>query len=202
MNYQENNVGTLDLIAGPMFSGKTSELLRRLFNEAAIGLKVLYINHADDTRSSGPFSTHNPLYKERLSEKSKVSFISISELSQLKNVSDWDVIGIDESQFFTDLYECVYRFVDVENKHVIVSGLNGSYQRKWFGHILELEPMSDSYTKLAAWCQECASHTPRRRIRAPFTHKIVEGDDIKEVGGSNKYIPVCRGCYHLLNIYS
>lgn len=198
--------GTLDLIGGPMFSGKTSELLKRLFNEAEIGLKVLYVNHSSDNRSEGPFSTHNPLYKEKLSQMSKVDFTSAKDLSEIF-LSDkfqiYDVIGVDEAQFFGDLTKIVEILVDKLHKQVIVAGLNGSYKRRGFGNgfgnILELEPLSDTYTKLKSFCRRCAESIPRRRREAPFTHRIDSTEGIKIVGGKDKYMPVCRSCYTDLN---
>jgi len=189
--------GTLDLIGGPMFSGKTTELLRRLFIEAEIGLNVLYINHSNDNRSEGPFSTHNPLYKKELSTMSNVSFISAVQLSNLD--FKCDVIGIDEAQFFDDLVDVVEKMVEKEGKHVIVSGLNGDFRRRKFGHLLDLEPLSDSYTKLQSYCKQCAMSTPKKRTLAPFSHRISRVGDVNEVGGYNKYIPVCRECYLHLN---
>ena len=86
---------SLKLILGCMYSGKTTELLRRLFNEAEVGLNVLYINHASDNRSAGPFSTHNPLYKQKLSTHSNVTFKSGKALKNIINLEEYDVIGID-----------------------------------------------------------------------------------------------------------
>jgi thymidine kinase len=191
--------GTLDLISGPMFSGKTTEVLRRLFNEAEVGLKVLYINHSSDNRSNGPFSTHNPLYKEKLSVESNVTFASTDYLAFFTPVIyKYDVIGIDEGQFFEDLYDTVCLWVETHSKHLIVAGLSGDFRRKKFGAILELEPFSDTYTKLTSYCKICAQN--KKRNIAPFTHKISGNiSTTKEIGGSDKYIPVCRKCYELMN---
>lgn len=196
---QPDPVGTLDLIAGPMYSGKTTELLRRLFNEAEVGLNVLYINHSSDNRSKGSFSTHNPLYKEKLSSQSNVTFKTGETLLEVVKFDDeFDVIGIDEGQFFSDLYDVVSTLVEAHSLHVIVSGLNGDFRRKKFGSILDLEPLSDSYTKLTSYCKICAETKTRKA--APFTLKI-GGDSSKttEVGGRDTYIPVCRGCYQTHN---
>lgn len=192
----ESEQGILDLIAGPMFSSKTTTLLGRLFAEAAIGKKVLYINHSKDNRSEGDFSTHNPLYKEKPKHKS-VEFVVLSSMLKIENPENYDVIGVDEGQFFKDLIQGVIYLVEELDKHVIVAGLNGSHKRDKFGDVLELEPMSDTYTKLTAWCLECAKK--KLRVPAPFTHKISGGGNLEEIGGIDKYIPVCRRCYKRLN---
>lgn len=191
---EDTLVGTLELITGPMFSGKSSELLRRLFTESEVGLNVLYINHSSDTRSKGPFSTHNPLYKEQLSARPNVSFLSTSSLSSIFNIEQYDIIGIDEAQFFDDLYETVKLWVETHNKHLIVAGLSCDFRREKFGSILDLEPLADEYMKLTSYCKLCARI--KKRSIAPFTRKI-SGDSstTKEIGGSDKYISVCRKCY-------
>ena len=89
----------------------STELLRRLFKESAIGVKCIYINHLNDTRSVEGFSTHNPLYKEKLSSESGVTFVSTKDLSSV-DVSRYDVIGVDESQFFDNLLRDILHWVD------------------------------------------------------------------------------------------
>lgn len=189
--------GTLNLITGPMYSGKTTTLLRRLFIEAEIGNRVLYINHASDTRSSGPFSTHNPLYKQELAQQSKVKFVSTECLNDVGQQAEiHDVIGIDESQFFgKELVSFVHTLVEDQHKHVIVTGLDGNFKREKFGFILDLIPMADTYEKLVSYCKICASKQPRIQKKAPFTKRIVNDDDEVLVGGKESYVPVCRACY-------
>lgn len=186
--------GYLHLIIGPMFSGKTTALLRLLFNEAAIDLRVLYINHERDNRSEGPYSTHNPLYKEQLSSKSNVNFVSSKELNGL-DIKEYDVIGIDESQFFDDLEEVV-SWCDLHKKKVIIAGLDGDYKRDKFGKILDLIPKAEKIEKLTAYCKICAGKNPRIVKEASFTKRIEESEDQILVGGSDKYLPVCRSCYN------
>lgn len=188
--------GILDLIWGPMFSGKTTEVLRRAFVEAEIGMKVLYINHSFDDRTDEPFSTHNPLYKERLSTHTHIDFLKTADLNSV-DVKGYDVIVIDEAQFFEDLALCVKLLVDLCRKHVIVCGLIGDYQRKTFGSISELLPLADSCTMLTSHCRECAKY--KIRTPAPFVHRFSGGDSKVEVGAGDKYIPVCRKCYLSLN---
>ena len=65
-------------------------------------------------------------------------------------------------------------------------------------HIDWAEPLSDTYTKLTAWCLECANRS-KKRTPAPFTHRICGGEELEEAGGIDKYIPVCRSCFIKLN---
>ena len=191
-----NGEGYLHVLTGPMFSGKTSALLRLLFNEAAVGLDVLYINHERDNRSTGHYSTHNPLYREKLSERSNVSFISVKELSSLAGgIKKYDVIGIDEAQFFPDLKD-VISWVDKYGKKVIVAGLDGDFRREKFGSVVDLIPTADKIEKLTAYCQICASKTPKIIKLAIFTLRTAATNDVILVGGSDDYKPVCRTCYN------
>ena len=181
--------GKLDLIVGCMYSGKTINLLGRLVVCADLGLKVLYINHSLDDRNPGySISTHNPLISL---ENNKIDSISVSTLKGLRK-EEYDVIGIDEAQFFDiSLYNFCKTHVEVYKRHVIVSGLDSDSNRNKFGHIIDLIPLADSIHKMRAFCDECGP----RKTKALFSYKTVMNDNIIDVGGKNKYIPLCRECY-------
>lgn len=192
--------GCLELITGPMFSGKSSESLRRLLIDEEIGFNVVYINHSSDTRSSGPFSTHNPLYKKTLENDRKIKFLSSDTLKGLtEQIKEFHIIGVDEAQFFPDLAEVVLSWVEDLNKKVIVAGLTADFQRKRFGQLLDLEPFADSFTRLTSYCLPCARSKRKKIIDAIFTHRTVKFDGQVQVGGAETYIPVCRRCYKSLN---
>ena len=180
---------SLDLIIGPMYSGKTTELIRRLNIYASMHLKVLYVNAKIDTRSSNEFSTHNPM------------FLSLGDLKAVKveklidlEFAACDVIGIDEAQFMPDLIEYAMKFVEEYKIKVIVAGLNGDHARKPFGQVLDLIPLCDDIQKLSPFCGICCD---REKIikKAPFTKRIVSGSDTVVIGGKETYIPVGRECY-------
>ena len=80
--------------------------------------------------------------------------------------------------------------VDVKNKHVVVSGLDGDSFRSPFGDIIKLIPICDTVNKLTAYCNRCNNGT-----LAPFTKKLQRGNSVIDIGGSDKYIPVCRNHY-------
>lgn len=112
---------SLDLIIGPMFSGKTTELIRRLTKFASVGKKCLYINSSIDTREKNNFSTHNPT----ITRLNNIESIKIKEFNNnfIKDISHYDIIGIDESQLFTsNLKYNVLSLVEQYDKHVIMSG--------------------------------------------------------------------------------
>jgi len=182
--------GKLDVIIGNMFSGKSSELIRRINTIKSINSNLIVINYILDNRySNDSVCTHDKNSIKCL----KTEFLLKIDHSLLKNI---DYIFIDEGQFFTDLYDFVKVYVDIHRKHVIVSGLDGDYNRNKFGHMIDIIPLSDSVVKLKAYCIKCSNG-----IEAPFTKKIINenfiDDNIIDIGSDNKYIPVCR--YHYFN---
>lgn len=183
-----------------MFSGKTSSLLDKLYRDYAIGLNVLYINHVLDDRNSESFSTHNPIFSKKAKTKTDISFIKSKNLKSLLNLVDkYDVIGIDEAQFFNDLLECVPHIVEKYKKKVYIASLDGTFERKPFGDIYKLISFSDSFTKLHSYCKECSNKKPKVISKALFTYKINNDNNKIDIGGIDKYIPVCRKCFVDLN---
>ena len=203
------NSGELHLIIGPMWSGKTTALLQKLFNESVIGVKCIYINHLKDTRSNECFSTHNPLYKEKLSKESGVTLTSASRIKEV-NVEEYQVIGIDESQFFDNLVEDVLDLVDKKKKIVYISGLNGDKDRNKIGDITELIPHMDSCTFLKGYCKLCAKSGIKKESLFSFrfttsvcTTSVCTNtgscttNSVIDIGSDDKYMPLCRKCYLL-----
>lgn len=190
-------MASLHIILSSMYGGKTNSLLREVSSDAAMGLQCLYVNHSLDTRSTTIFSTHNKLLKVE-GEIENIKFVKTDRLSTVE-VAGFDVVAIDEAQFYEDLYECVCKFVDVDRKKVLVAGLDGNSNRQKFGQILDLIPMSDTVVKLLPYCKRCADAEPKRLVKAPFTHRFVKSADVILVGGSEYYQPVCRSCYLELN---
>jgi len=192
--------GTLYLRIGPMFSGKTTWLDGELTELVDTGFQVLKITHSDDVRTdvascddSG--STHNSSHR---SLSDKISRMRASHLSNI-DVSKYHVIGIDESQFFPDLLEVVENWVENLGKHVRVAGLDGDAFKRKFGQTLDLIPISDEVVKLNARCSICLDELRRIHFRGnilaivgPFTKRLGTSTAQKDVGGADKYIPVCR----------
>ena len=180
-----NEHGRLELIIGNMFSGKTSELVRRINREKSINKKILIINYIDDNRySSDSIATHDQI---------KIKCLKVKDLYKVTNIiSQYDSFFIDEGQFFKDIYSFVKTLVDIHKKHVVVCGLDGDFNRNKFGDIITLIPLCDTVDKLCAYCSKCNNGT-----LAPFTKKIKSGNQIIDIGSDDKYIPVCR--YHFFN---
>lgn len=109
------------------------------------------------------------------------------------DLNDYKVIGIDEGQFFEDLYEFVKYCVQNLGKTLYVSGLDGTSEMKSFGQMCSLVPIADTFVKLQAICKQCYVETGCY-IEAPFTKYV--GGELKstdeKVGGLDIYQPTCR----------
>lgn len=103
-------------------------------------------------------------------------------------VDEYDVIGIDEGQFFPDIVEFCETVANA-GKIVIVAALDGTFQRRPFGHVLELIPLAEDVVKLKAVCMSCQGD-------AAFSKRLGSEMEVELIGGADKYVAVCRSCYH------
>lgn len=190
---ENNKCGFLDIIVGPMYSGKTNKLMSELNVYSTMGASVLYINSSLDNRSDNDFSTHNPM----LTTLGCVDGCKTETLYEMySKCKNYLIIGIDEAQFFPDLKDFVLDLVEKEGKRVIVAGLSGNFKRESFGQIFDLVSYCDRFTKLSSFCQECAS---LKKIKeAHFSYRLMDKEKNKEnihIGSKKEYIPLCRECY-------
>lgn len=163
-----------------MFSGKTTELMRRMKRYQIANYNCLVIKYANDTRyDKEALATHD---KQTLPATSAVTL-----LPMVGEASEYDVIGVDEGQFFPDVVTFCEQMAD-RGKTVIVAALDGTYQRKGFGNILELVPLAESVVKLTAVCMQCYGE-------ASFTKRKGAETAVEVIGGADKYLATCRACY-------
>lgn len=187
----------LEVILGPMFSGKTSRLLEIYKKYIFCNSSICVINHSNDTirYSKTMLSTH---------DGTQIPCIHTETLSELWNnlvgqgqhnvdIKSFDVILINEGQFFPDLYRTVVDML-AHNKTVYVCGLDGDYKREKFGQILDLIPICDKVEKLNAFCALCKNGTP-----GIFSLRTSTELEQCVVGDSGAYMAVCRKCYCSLN---
>ena len=171
----------LTIIMGNMFSGKTSELIRRLKRYKVIGKKIVVINSSKDTRSPDEvLNTHDGVQFPCL----KVDHISHCIISD--TFCSAEIVAIDEAQFFSNLKEFVEMCLFLE-KSVIIVGLDGDYKQRKFGEVIDCIPLASDVVKLSALCMDCKNGTP-----GPFTKRIVKSDALELVGGTDMYKAVCR----------
>ena len=178
-------MGKLEIFLGPMFAGKSTEIIRRIRKMKFIGKKILVVKPQIDNRYNEDKITSH--------DYETADCIIVTNLSEL-NVKDYNTIIIDEGQFFNDLKEYVISWVDIFDINVVVAGLDGDFQRQPIGQMLELIPHADSCIKLNALCSKCKDGT-----NASFTHRIIHSNEQILIGGSDTYIPLCRKCYLNMN---
>ena len=173
----------LEIILGSMFSGKTSRLVEIYKQCKFCNIPVKVINHSIDNRYDDELlSTH---------DKVKIPCIKTNKISVVMkelDLENTEVILINEGQFFEDLYEMVEDMLK-NGKKVYIGGLDGDFERKKFGQILDLIPLCDKVTKLSSLCSTCKNGTPG------IFSKRISLEKEQTVVGSDNYIPVCRNCY-------
>ena len=197
---QKNMEGYLELIIGPMWSGKTSKLLELYKQFTFCEINTLVINYANDTRySQTKLSTHDrreiPCTQVlHLCEVANIvpASTSITPSNNVSTIQDTfdacEVILINEGQFFKDIVPWVKCAVETHHKKVYVCGLDGDFRREAFGNWLDLIPFCDEVTKLRSYCGCC------KKRPALFTHRKTDAQE-QELIGTDEYLPVCRKCY-------
>jgi thymidine kinase len=180
--------GYLEIIIGPMFSGKSTEIIRKIRLLRLIDNKILVIKPLIDNRYlTDKITSHN--YES-------VDCIVVNNLSEIDEniIKNLDAIVIDEGQFFNDLFCIVKKWLNTYNIKIIIAGLDGDFQQNPIGEILKLIPLSNKCIKLNSLCNICKDGT-----KAPFSFRLDESKSSILVGGSDKYIPLCRKHYGLFN---
>jgi len=197
MATSNNNTGYLELILGPMFSSKTSTILEIYKKCKFCNISVSIINHSIDKRYHDTMvSTHDKnmapcIQANQLGDVWNNTFIETNNQKDKEEyvaLRNSDVILINEGQFFSDLYDVVIDMIN-QNKKVYVCGLDGDFERKKFGSVLDLIPLCDKVSKLTSLCSLCKDGTP-----GIFSMRLTKERE-QTIVGSENYIPVCRKCY-------
>lgn len=200
MNFNKN-MGKLEIIMGTMFSGKTSYLLNKIALFVELNLKVLYINIDFDDRSDLEYSTHNPIFNNiDFKNKNKIydnpfgvknenlTMIKVRDFSNI-TFDSYDIIMIDEAHFFDDIIKFTKKLID-NKKHVIIATLIADYKGNKFGKVLDLIPICDEIVRLESYCIECSKQ--KKMNKAIYSKRITKNKESIDIGGSDKYIAVCR----------
>ena len=195
MNYNKN-MGKLEIIMGTMFSGKTSYCLNKIALFVELNLKVLYINIDFDDRSDLEFSTHNPIFNSiDFKKKDKINEnLTMTKVRDFSNIifESYDIIMIDEAHFFDDIIKFTKKLID-NKKHVIIATLIADYKGNKFGKVLDLIPICDEVVRLESYCIECSKQ--KKINNAIYSKRITKNKESIDIGGSDKYIAVCREHY-------
>jgi len=173
--------GWIEVICGSMFSGKTEELIRRLKRARIAKQKVEVFKPAIDTRYDDQDVVSHDAKKE--------TSIPVENASQiLFYAEDFEVVGIDEAQFFGNELISVCNQLAEKGKRVIVSGLDMDYLGKPFGPVPQLLAIAEYVTKVHAICIRCGS-------LASYSHRTVTDNKLVVLGETEAYEPLCRKCF-------
>jgi thymidine kinase len=189
MDFPENTVrfigsrGSIEVITGSMFSGKTEELIRRLRRAQIAGLKIEIFKPSLDKRySETRIVSHD--------NKSIVSTPVDNPASILLLAGGVDVVGVDEAQFFDlSLVDTCKRLAD-EGTRVIVAGLDIDFMGNPFGPIPSLLATAEYVTKIHAICVRCGN-------LAHYSYRKSGEAQVVLVGEKDHYEPLCRNCFNL-----
>lgn len=178
---RQKKTGSIELIAGSMFSGKTEELIRRLKRAKIAKLKVEIFKPAIDTRYSlAEVVSHD--------ENSILSTPVESSGNIMLLTGDVHVIGIDEAQFFDNGLIDVSIALANMGIRVIIAGLDMDFKGKPFGPIPGLMAVADHITKVHAICMRCGDV-------AQFSHRLSNAEKLVLLGEKDEYEALCRACF-------
>jgi thymidine kinase len=188
MDFLENLVrgtgkrGSIEVITGSMFSGKTEELIRRLRRAQFAGLKVEIFKPSLDNRySETRVVSHD--------DRSIISTPVDNSSAILLFAGDVDVVGIDEAQFFDDSIVEVCNTLAENGIRLVVAGLDMDFMGKPFGPMPALMAIAEFVTKVHAICMRCGN-------LAHFSFRKSEDEQVVLLGEKNLYEPLCRTCYN------
>jgi len=176
-----SRAGWIEVICGSMFSGKTEELIRRLNRARIARQKVEVFKPKIDTRYDEVDVVSH--------DEKKTSSIPVENATEiLFYAGDFEVVGIDEAQFFDSELVNVCNQLAEQGKRVVVSGLDMDFKGNPFGPMPALMSIAEYVTKVHAVCIRCGNP-------ANYSHRTVAGDKLVMLGETDVYEPLCRKCY-------
>ena len=177
----ESGEGKIELILGPMFSGKSTRLIELMRKYVYKAKKTIMVKYYADQRYSqkSEVVTHDLIKYDSINCKIlRNSFDTFKE---------YDVIGIDEGQFFADLVE-VCEELALMGKIVLIAALNGDFRMEPFPVIQRIIAKADKIKLLKAYCFNCHKD-------AKFSLRIVQSNETVLIGAGEAYKPACRECH-------
>lgn len=173
----------IEAIVGPMFAGKSEELIRRITRAKIAGQETVILKPERDDRG--------PAEKVRTHNGKEIDCRVVSGVRDLKNIvkQGYDVIGIDEVQFLSyqeGFLEAVLGLS--EGSRLILAGLDLDYRGKPFDGVGEILAVAEEVAKLTAICEKCGAEATR-------SERIVESEELYLIGDKGEYEPRCRSCH-------
>ena len=185
IEFNQQSGGWIEVVCGPMFSGKTEELIRRMRRAQIAGQKVEIFKPTSDVRYDNEAVVSH--------DKNSIPSTPVeSSSNMLLLADDVQVVGIDEAQFFDDGLVEVANTLANQGKRVVIAGLDLDFKGRPFGPMPNLLATAEYVTKLHAICKRTGGP-------AHFSHRTVAGDQTFMLGETEAYEPVSRVVYNMLN---
>ncbi|MBM3786276.1 MAG: thymidine kinase [Acidobacteria bacterium] len=182
MDIVTGHTGWIEVVCGPMFSGKSEELIRRLRRAKIARKRVQVFKPVIDSRySRDEIVSH---------ADSRMPSQIVADANEILRHLDWrtQVVGIDEANFLgSGVVEVAQQLADT-GKQVIIAGLDTDYLGRPFAPIPELLAQAESITKTLAICMRCGNP-------AKHTQRLVQSEDLIVVGATDMYEARCRRCF-------
>jgi len=181
---RKNEVGgSIEVICGSMFSGKTEELIRRVKRARIAKVEVEIFSPAADIRyDKQAVVSHNA---------NSIPSKSVTKAAEILQLADHiQVIGVDEAQFFDDELPQIAQALANKGVRVIIAGLDMDFKGRPFGTMPQLMAIADAVTKLHAVCMKCGG-------QAMYSYRLVPNESQILLGEKETYEARCRECYHL-----
>ncbi|MGZ4786996.1 MAG: thymidine kinase [Terriglobales bacterium] len=182
MNFAKGSLGWIEVVCGPMFSGKSEELIRRLRRAEIARQRVQIFKPGIDQRyCDDHIVSHSAL---------KIRSLGVKDAAELEKRLDLrtEVIGVDEAQFLGEgIVNLVVRLADM-GKRIIIAGLDTDYLGRPFHPMPELLAIADEITKTLAICMQCGNP-------AKHTQRLVASEELIVVGAAGMYEARCRRCF-------
>lgn len=174
-------IGQIELILGPMFSGKTTRLIETIRKYSYNNKRTAMVNFYADNR----YTEKSEVVTHDLIKYDSISCKTLGE--NIETLRSYDAIGIDEGQFFPDLVEVCDNLCR-QGKTIVVAALSGDFRMEPFPNVAKLISKADKIKLMKAYCFNC------HKI-AGFTLRIVESEEKFLIGAGEAYKPVCKKCH-------
>ena len=175
---EKSNFGLIEVICGSMFSGKTEELIRRIKSAKIAKFKTIVFRPRVDSRNEGNFITSH--------DKNKFKATAVVDENEILNTAKkYDVIGIDEAQFFSSSLVDVCNNLANSGKRIIIAGLDMDFKGKPFGPMPDLMATAEFVSKLHAICAKTGK-------MANYTRRKSKNKKLIKIGDNNEYEAVSR----------
>ena len=183
-HFTNHRSGSIEVICGSMFSGKTEELIRRIKRALIANLKVeIFKPKIDNRYDDAKVVSHDANAVQSIPVSASIDILAYCETREI------NVIGIDEAQFFDLQLVEVCEKLALKGIRVIIAGLDMDFKGRPFGPMPRLLSVAEYVTKVHAICQQCGN-------LATHSYRLVDDDSEVLLGEKQEYEPRCRTCYH------